>query len=51
MRVVISGAHGLIGTALGASLRADGHTVVALVRREARGDHESVVGSEGQANR
>ncbi len=41
MRVVISGSHGLIGTALGASLRAEGHTVVALVRREARGAHES----------
>lgn len=41
MRVVVSGASGLIGTALGTSLRADGHTVVALVRRDARGDHES----------
>ena len=35
MRVIISGASGLIGTALGASLRADGHDVVALVRRPA----------------
>ena len=41
MRVVISGSHGLIGTALGASLRADGHTVVALVRREAHDEYES----------
>lgn len=41
MRVVVSGASGLIGTALGASLRADGHTVVALVRREARDANES----------
>ena len=41
MRVVISGASGLIGTALSESLRADGHTVIALVRREARGDNES----------
>lgn len=41
MRVVISGASGLIGTALSESLRADGHTVVALVRREARGSDES----------
>jgi len=41
MRVVVSGASGLIGTALTDSLRADNHTPVALVRREARGDHES----------
>jgi len=41
MRVVISGASGLIGTALATSLRADGHTVVSLVRREARGSNES----------
>lgn len=41
MRVVVSGASGLIGTALTASLEADGHDVVALVRREARGPRES----------
>lgn len=41
MRVVISGASGLIGTALSNSLRADGHTVIALVRREARTADES----------
>lgn len=41
MRVVVSGASGLIGTALGESLRADGHSVVALVRREARHASES----------
>jgi len=41
MRVVVSGSHGLIGTELGKSLRADGHTVVALVRRDARGEDES----------
>ena len=35
MRVIISGASGLIGTALSASLHADGHQVVALVRRAA----------------
>jgi len=35
MRVIISGASGLIGTALGASLRSDGHEVVVLVRRPA----------------
>jgi uncharacterized protein len=35
MRVLISGSSGLIGTALGSRLRADGHDVVALVRRQA----------------
>ena len=41
MRVVIAGSSGLIGTALKESLRADGHDAIALVRREARGPHES----------
>lgn len=41
MRVVISGASGLIGTALTGSLRADGHEVIALVRRAPRGSFES----------
>ncbi|WP_062202095.1 TIGR01777 family oxidoreductase [Demequina salsinemoris] len=41
MRVVISGASGLIGTALTSALHEGGHDVVALVRRQARGDHES----------
>lgn len=41
MRVVVSGSSGLIGTALVGSLRADGDTVVALVRREARNANES----------
>lgn len=41
MRVVISGASGLIGTALTQSLRADDHEVVALVRRPSRGPFES----------
>lgn len=41
MRVVISGASGLIGTALTESLRADQHEVIALVRRRARGPFES----------
>ena len=36
MRVAITGASGLIGTALSSSLRSDGHEVLALVRREAR---------------
>ena len=41
MRVVVAGSSGLIGTALKESLRADGHEVIALVRREARGESES----------
>jgi uncharacterized protein (TIGR01777 family) len=40
MTVVVAGSSGLIGTALLASLRADGHEVVRLVRREAQGAHE-----------
>jgi uncharacterized protein (TIGR01777 family) len=40
MHVLIAGGSGLIGTALTRSLRADGHRVVALVRREARGADE-----------
>lgn len=38
MRVVISGATGLIGSALTDHLRTNGHTVVRLVRRPASGD-------------
>jgi len=37
MRIVISGSSGLIGSALVASLRTQGHTVVRLVRRPAQG--------------
>ncbi|MFZ4720612.1 MAG: TIGR01777 family oxidoreductase [Ilumatobacteraceae bacterium] len=40
MRVIISGASGLIGTALSNELRAQGHDVVALVRRAASGPGE-----------
>lgn len=40
MKVAITGASGLIGTALRASLRADGHAVVSLVRRPARSADE-----------
>jgi len=40
MKVAITGASGLIGTALAASLRADGHQVVRLVRRPPRGADE-----------
>ncbi|WP_328376642.1 TIGR01777 family oxidoreductase [Streptomyces sp. NBC_00440] len=40
MRIAIAGASGLIGTALGRSLRADGHEVVRLVRRTAQAADE-----------
>jgi uncharacterized protein (TIGR01777 family) len=40
MRVVMSGASGLIGAALASSLTADGHDVVRLVRRAPRGPDE-----------
>jgi uncharacterized protein len=40
MKVAVTGSSGLIGTALTASLRADGHQVVRLVRRPPRGDDE-----------
>ena len=33
MKVAVTGSSGLIGTALTASLRADGHEVIRLVRR------------------
>ena len=36
MKVVVTGASGLLGTAMVTSLRADGHDVVRLVRRPAR---------------
>jgi uncharacterized protein (TIGR01777 family) len=41
MKVAITGSSGLIGSALSASLRADGHQVLALVRRPARSDDEA----------
>ncbi|ROR82174.1 hypothetical protein SAMN06295974_3067 [Plantibacter flavus] len=41
MRIVIGGASGLIGTALGRSLETEGHEVVRLVRRPARGAGEA----------
>ncbi|MCY7289613.1 MAG: NAD-dependent epimerase/dehydratase family protein, partial [Cryobacterium sp.] len=40
MRVLVSGASGLIGTELCAQLGAAGHTVVRLVRRDPRGADE-----------
>lgn len=41
MKIVMAGASGLLGTALGDRFRADGHDVVRLVRRPARGGDES----------
>ena len=41
MRIVVSGASGLIGSALTPLLRSYGHEVIALVRRAARGPDES----------
>lgn len=41
MRVAITGASGLVGSELAASLAADGHEVVRLVRREARSAGEA----------
>lgn len=40
MRVVVAGSSGLIGTALVDALRADGHSVARLVRREPYNDDE-----------
>jgi uncharacterized protein (TIGR01777 family) len=40
MKVAVTGSSGLIGTALTASLRADGHQVVRLVRRPPRATEE-----------
>jgi uncharacterized protein (TIGR01777 family) len=41
MRIVVTGASGLLGSALVPALRADGHAVVTLVRREPRGPDEA----------
>ena len=40
MRVVVAGSSGLIGTALVAHLRAGGHEVLRLVRRQPAGPDE-----------
>lgn len=40
MKIAVTGSSGLIGTALVASLRADGHQVIRLVRRPARSADE-----------
>ena len=44
MKVVLTGASGLLGPALVASLRADGHDVLRLVRREPRAPRRGPVG-------
>ena len=41
LRVAVTGASGLIGTALVERLRRDGHTVIRLVRHEPRADDEA----------
>ena len=41
MKVIVSGSNGLIGRPLVASLRADGHDVVRLVRREPQAADET----------
>ncbi len=46
MKVAVTGSSGLIGTALTASLRADGHQVVRLVRRPPRADGERTAGDQ-----
>ncbi len=40
MKVVVTGAGGLIGSALVSSLETDGHEVIRLVRREPKNNHE-----------
>ena len=40
MRILVSGASGLIGSAFAEHMRTKGHTVVALVRREAKNSNE-----------
>ena len=40
MKILVSGSHGLVGSALMDSLKGDGHELFALVRRAARSDAE-----------
>lgn len=42
LQIAISGASGMIGTALSASLRADGHRPIALVRRDVRSGADEI---------
>jgi NAD dependent epimerase/dehydratase family enzyme len=56
MKVAITGPSGMIGSALAASLRADGHEMVRLVRRppqsaeEVRWDPQAADGPSTRAN-
>jgi uncharacterized protein (TIGR01777 family) len=47
MKVLVSGSHGLVGSALAESLQADGHTVVRLVRSRSAGADEVSWDPEG----
>ncbi len=47
MKVAVTGSSGLIGTALTASLRADGHQVVRLVRRPPRAGRRAITTPQG----
>ena len=40
MKILISGSHGLVGSALGTSLKRDGHELFALVRRAPHSESE-----------
>ena len=51
MQVAVTGSTGLIGTALVASLRADGHEVIRLVRRTARAAGRDRAGIRARADR
>ncbi|HXT89288.1 MAG TPA: TIGR01777 family oxidoreductase [Trebonia sp.] len=51
MKVAVTGSSGLIGTALAASLQADGHQVVRLVRRTPRTGPANSGGQRGGADR
>jgi uncharacterized protein (TIGR01777 family) len=50
MRIAISGSSGLIGTALVHALRADGHGVIRLVRKEPEGADEARWDPSGQVD-
>jgi uncharacterized protein (TIGR01777 family) len=51
MKVAVTGSSGLIGTALTASLQADGHQVVRLVRRPPRTGPANTGGQRGTADK
>ena len=49
MKVLVTGATGLVGTALVKSLARDGHTVCRLLRRESETSKKAAKGREGGA--